>query len=69
MDWLLAHVLGQSKTWRHAYPDYKLTALQQERLSALIGRRLQDEPLAYLLGSAEFYGLAASWVRCIGPKA
>ena len=37
--------------------DARLTYAQAERLNALIARRLDGEPLAYIVGRREFYGL------------
>jgi release factor glutamine methyltransferase len=40
------------------YPyDLSPTELQQEQLDGIITRLLQQEPLQYILGSADFYGL------------
>ena len=40
-----------------AHPELPLDAAQQERLSSLVARRAAGEPLAYLVGGTEFYGL------------
>ncbi|MBP9804194.1 MAG: peptide chain release factor N(5)-glutamine methyltransferase [Candidatus Accumulibacter sp.] len=40
-----------------AHPQRLLAAAQVSRLEALVKRRAAGEPLAYLLGSAEFHGL------------
>ena len=54
---LLAHVLGQDRTWLLAHDEAALTAAQQESWHALLMRRSTGEPLAYLLGEKEFHGL------------
>ncbi len=54
---LLAHVLSKPKSWLLAHPDYDLSPDQFERLQDLLRRRCAGEPLPYLLGHWEFYGL------------
>lgn len=54
---LLAHVLGCGRTWLHAHADACLTAAQATTWTELLSRAAQGEPLAYLLGEKEFYGL------------
>ncbi|MDH7485809.1 MAG: peptide chain release factor N(5)-glutamine methyltransferase [Anaerolineae bacterium] len=54
---LLAHALGRERTWLLAHPEYPLTATEEERFAALLARRQAREPLAYILGHREFYGL------------
>lgn len=54
---LLLHVLPDlSHAAIVAHPERELTAPQQADFDALAQRRLQGEPLAYLLGEREFYG-------------
>ena len=55
---LLAHVLHQRKTWVLAHPEARLSAEQNERLSQLAQRFAGGEPLPYLTGRQEFFGLA-----------
>ena len=54
---LLRHVLGLDRAQLFAELEASVTELQAERLSRLLERRLEGEPLAYLLGHREFYGL------------
>lgn len=54
---LLEHVTGCRHADFIARGDTLLSAAQQQQLAALIERRLAGEPLAYLVGSAEFRGL------------
>lgn len=54
---LLAHVLGIDRAMLYAYPERELTAEQEKQFFALLARRAQGEPVAYLLGHKEFYGL------------
>lgn len=51
---LLAHAVGQSRTWLHAHGDVELRF--SSLADALLERRLSSEPLAYILGYREFYG-------------
>ena len=54
---LLSHVLGVERSLLYAYPEREVTTEQAQRYLALIERRLQGEPVAYLTGQKEFYGL------------
>lgn len=54
---LLAWVLGQSKSWLLAHPEARLDPAQVEALEAYRLRLASGEPLPYLLGRWEFYGL------------
>lgn len=54
---LLAHVLGKPRTWVLAHPEVYLTREQQDHLAETLQRLEQGEPLPYLLGHWEFYGL------------
>ncbi len=54
---LLAHVLEQDRTWLFAHHDFELSHADCNRYSDLVTRRRQREPVAYLLGRKEFYGL------------
>lgn len=54
---LLRRALGVSYAELAAHPDRPLTAEESERFDVLVARRAQGEPVAYLLGEAEFYSL------------
>lgn len=54
---LLAHVLQCSVEALIADPNPELTAVQRQKLTHLIARRLAHEPMSHLLGFKEFYGL------------
>jgi len=56
-DVLLAHVLGVSKESLYAHPDTEMSHGAMRRYRDLIGRRATGEPVAYLRGFKEFYGL------------
>ena len=54
---LLQAVLQVNRAWLLTHPERILEVEQQARYAALFGRRLLGEPVAYLLGEREFYGL------------
>jgi release factor glutamine methyltransferase len=54
---LLEYVSGCTHTDLIARPDLAMTPDQATQLAALVARRAAGEPLAYLVGSADFYGL------------
>ena len=53
---LLSHVLQQPRHWLHAHGDSILSQAHQMQGEQMLTRRLQHEPLAYLVGHKEFYG-------------
>jgi len=48
---------GQDRAWLLAHDTDALSADAQARLAALVARRAAGEPLAYLTGHREFFGL------------
>ncbi len=54
---LLRHVLERDDGYLIAHAEQALTAGQQEAFEALAERRRRGEPIAYLTGRREFYGL------------
>jgi len=54
---LLSHTLHTERSFLYAYPEYMLTSEQEQQYQALIERRSRGEPVAYLTGHKEFYGL------------
>ena len=54
---LLAHVLGTTRTHLIASLDEPLAQSAGEHLAELVARRAALEPVAYLIGEREFYGL------------
>jgi release factor glutamine methyltransferase len=54
---LLAHVLGKSREWVMAYAETEITPAQHQQFETLITRANAGEPLPYLLGHWEFFGL------------
>jgi len=54
---LVRHVLGIERPEFFAALNERLTTHQRRRLCSLVRRRLDAEPLSYILGAREFYGL------------
>lgn len=54
---LLGHVLARNRAWLRAYDDAALTTQQMEQFESLLERRLQGEPVAYLIGEQEFWSM------------
>ncbi|MCX6744010.1 MAG: peptide chain release factor N(5)-glutamine methyltransferase [Candidatus Parcubacteria bacterium] len=57
VELLLSQALNQSKEYLYTYPEKKLTASQLSKFKKLFARRLKGEPIAYIQGHKEFYGL------------
>lgn len=56
-DVLLAHVLGVEKAALFAHPEREISDADAGRYRDLVERRARGEPVAYLRGFKEFYGL------------
>lgn len=54
---LLCHALGLTRIGLITQSHRALTAAEAEALTALVARRLAGEPIAYIVGKREFYGL------------
>lgn len=54
---IIAHALGQTRTWVMAHDDTALDSTAAHAFAGLLQRRAAGEPLAYLLGQREFHGL------------
>lgn len=54
---LLCHALGISRVALITQSDRKLAAAEAQQVNALIARRMAGEPLAYIVGKREFFGL------------
>lgn len=55
---LLGHALGLSRVQLITQSERVLTEQEAQSVSALFRRRMAGEPIAYLVGEREFYGLA-----------
>lgn len=56
-DSLLSLALGRSKAFLIAHPDYELSEEECELFKSYLERRAKREPMQYIRGSQEFYGL------------
>lgn len=54
---LLGYVLNKPRAYLLAHPEALLSRVDHAHFSSLVTRRLQGEPIAYLVGQREFYGL------------
>ncbi len=54
---LAAHILGRSRSWILTHPEFKLEPDAAVKLNGLLERLVSGEPLAYLTGKREFFGL------------
>ncbi|WP_305825344.1 peptide chain release factor N(5)-glutamine methyltransferase [Massilia brevitalea] len=54
---LLCHALGITRVGLITQSERRLTEEEAVRLSALVGRRIGGEPIAYIVGQREFFGL------------
>ncbi len=54
---LLASLLNRSRAWVLAHPEWELNERQRQKIERAVGRLESGEPLPYVLGHWEFYGL------------
>ncbi|HET6552326.1 MAG TPA: peptide chain release factor N(5)-glutamine methyltransferase [Dyella sp.] len=54
---LLVHVLGRMRSWLIAHADDRLDAGDEAAFGALVARRREGEPVAYLTGRRGFWSL------------
>ncbi len=55
---LLLHTLSLPRTTIYAYPGRLLNPREQAAFAAVVSRRMQREPVQYITGVQEFYGLS-----------
>ena len=55
-EWLLAAVLNTDRTNLYLMRERRLQADEREKFDKFLSRRLEREPLQYILGVCEFYG-------------
>lgn len=54
---ILAYILGKDRGWLFSHYDQALTQVEAETYTDMVARRAAAEPVAYLVGHREFYGL------------
>lgn len=54
---LLCHALGISRVALITQSERQLDAAEAQRIETLVARRIAGEPIAYIVGKREFYGL------------
>jgi release factor glutamine methyltransferase len=59
-DLLLAHIVNRPKEFLYINPSYRLTSYELRVYKQRAERRLEHEPIAYILGYKDFYGLRFS---------
>jgi release factor glutamine methyltransferase len=55
---LLLHLIGKNKAWLMAHAEDDFAGCNAIRYAGLIERRRKGEPIQYITGETEFYGLA-----------
>ncbi|OKP01122.1 peptide chain release factor N(5)-glutamine methyltransferase [Xenorhabdus eapokensis] len=55
---LLQHVTGRSRTYLIAFNETSISPEEASQLDALLARRMQGEPIAYIVGEREFWSLS-----------
>lgn len=56
-DLFMCHALNMTRVQIYSEPERSLTPTALSNLRQLVNRRIQHEPLAYILGSYEFHGI------------
>jgi release factor glutamine methyltransferase len=54
---LLLHLIGKNKAWLMAHADEDFAGCTAIRFASLLERRRKGEPIQYITGEAEFFGL------------
>ncbi|KAA6455704.1 peptide chain release factor N(5)-glutamine methyltransferase [Acidobacteria bacterium AB60] len=56
-EWLLLQITGKNRAWLVAQGDEEFGGCTAVRYASLVERRLAGEPIQYITGEVEFYGL------------
>jgi release factor glutamine methyltransferase len=54
---LLLHLIGKNKAWLMSHANDDFAGCSAIRYASLLERRVKGEPIQYIIGEAEFYGL------------
>jgi release factor glutamine methyltransferase len=54
---LVAHIIEKPRSWVLAHPEAQLSEAQRNQLGQALARLVHGEPLPYVIGHWEFYGL------------
>jgi release factor glutamine methyltransferase len=66
---LVSHAFGRDRTWLLAHPQESLDAARAAELDAWVARRCVGEPVAYIRGFKEWFGLrVAADPRALIPR-
>lgn len=57
LEIIIAHGIKKSREFVMAHPEHELTSHQSSLIGKLVARRKKSEPIAYIIGHKEFYGL------------
>ncbi|KKQ06774.1 MAG: Release factor glutamine methyltransferase [Candidatus Moranbacteria bacterium GW2011_GWE1_36_7] len=57
LEILIANSLKKTREFVLTYPEQTITRLQETKIKKDISRRMKGEPIAYIVGHKEFYGL------------
>jgi release factor glutamine methyltransferase len=55
-EMLVAHLLGKDRAWVVSHGEYAIDAARAEEINLTVEARALGTPVAYLIGSREFYG-------------
>jgi len=53
-EWLLAHVLGVTRTWLFVHQDFEVSSPDEKLFLRLLARKEQREPLSHIIGYQPF---------------
>lgn len=66
---LVGHAFGRDRSWLHAHPDASLDSPSRDELDGWVERRARGEPVAYIRGYKEWFGLRlATDPRALIPR-
>lgn len=55
---ILSFIIGKSREYLYAHPEKRISKKENDKFKKLINRRKKYEPIAYIIGRREFYGLS-----------